>query len=149
VNTEQGQKILYEIISKKEGTNIPKIGSIVVCKVIKTTKQYVKVKILLVDDKVLKNETMGMIRKEDIRLTEVDKVEIQNSYRPNDILKAAVMSLGDNRSYFLTTAKNEFGVIYAESISGYEMVPVSWKEMECSVTNNREYRKVAKVNFDN
>lgn len=53
-----------------------------------------------------------------MRLTEVDKVEIYKCFRPNDIVKAEVISLGDSRSYFLSTAKNELGVIFAKSVAG-------------------------------
>jgi exosome complex component CSL4 len=53
-----------------------------------------------------------------VRLTEVDKVEIYKCFRPNDIVKAEVISLGDSRSYFLSTAKNELGVIFAKSVAG-------------------------------
>ena len=55
------------------------------------------------------------------------------------------MSLGDQRSYFLTTAKNEYGVILAHSESGEVLVPISWEKMKCPVTNAIEYRKVAKT----
>ena len=63
-----------------------------------------------------------------------------------DILKAVVISLGDSRNYYLSTASNEFGVIYATSIlgDGATLIPVSWKEMECVKTKSRELRKVAK-----
>jgi exosome complex component CSL4 len=61
-------------------------------------------------------------------------------------VKALVISLGDSRSYYLSTASNELGVIYGTSIAGgAPLVPVSWKEMECIKTKSRELRKVAKI----
>ncbi len=39
-------------------------------------------------------------------------------FRPGDIVLAEVLSLGDARSYFLTTAKNELGVVHAKSLAG-------------------------------
>ncbi len=33
-------------------------------------------------------------------------------------MRAEVISLGDARSYYLSTAKNELGVVYATSIAG-------------------------------
>jgi hypothetical protein len=48
-------------------------------------------------------------------------------------------------SYFLSCAENELGVVIAYSEAGHRMVPVSWCEMQCTVTLLREQRKVAKV----
>jgi exosome complex component CSL4 len=45
----------------------------------------------------------------------------------------------------LSTAKNEYGVIFAKSVSGATMVPVSWNMMQCPKTKAKEFRKVAKV----
>ncbi len=39
-------------------------------------------------------------------------------FRLGDIVKAKVMSLGDARSYYLSTAANELGVVYAVSEDG-------------------------------
>ena len=54
------------------------------------------------------------------------------------------MSLGDARSYYLTTASNELGVVHAKSEGGHDMVPISWEQMQCPVTEAVEHRKVAK-----
>jgi hypothetical protein len=53
-----------------------------------------------------------------VRATEIDKIEIYKCFRPGDIIKAEVISLGDSRSYILSTAKNEYGVMYATSVAG-------------------------------
>ena len=45
----------------------------------------------------------------------MDKVELISCFRPGDLVRAAVLSLGDSRSYLLTTARNELGVVYAKS----------------------------------
>ncbi len=58
---------------------------------------------------------------------------------------AEIISLGDSRSYYMSTAKNELGVVLAHSAAGVAMTPVSWQEMECPVTKSRELRKVAKT----
>ena len=58
-----------------------------------------------------------------------------------------MLSLGEASSgYLVTTAENELGVVIAKSeMSGIKMVPVSWTEMQCPKTYNKEYRKIAKV----
>lgn len=52
------------------------------------------------------------------RLTERDKVRMGECFRLGDIVKAKVLSLGDARSYYLSTAANELGVVYATSEDG-------------------------------
>lgn len=87
----------------------------------------------------------GIIRQQDVRATETDKVVLAECFRPGDIVRAEVVSLGDARSYYLSTAKNELGVVAAKSATvGAQMVPVGWEHMECPKTKVRERRKVAK-----
>lgn len=99
------------------------------------------------------------------------QVELLSCFRPGDLVRAVVLSVGDARSYYLSTAKNELGVIYAKSLAGgaplhctnlgcpttcdclvrhevligVPMVPISWQEMQCPSTKAIEKRKVAKV----
>uniref|UniRef100_A0A671EXV9 Exosome complex component CSL4 n=1 Tax=Rhinolophus ferrumequinum TaxID=59479 RepID=A0A671EXV9_RHIFE len=108
--------------------------------------RFAKVHILYVGSTPLKNSFRGTIRKEDVRATEKDKVEIYKSFHPGDIVLAKVISLGDAQSnYLLTTAENELGVVVAHSESGVQMVPISWCEMQCPKTHTKEFRKVARV----
>lgn len=86
-------------------------------------------------------------RSRDVRAFEKDKVEMYKSFRPGDVVRAEVLSLGDSRNYLLTTAKNELGVVYAPSVAGATMTPISWCEMQCPVSKTKEYRKVAKPNL--
>jgi hypothetical protein len=55
------------------------------------------------------------------------------------------LSLGDARSYFLSTARNDLGVILSTSAAGATMVPINWEQMQCPVTQQKEFRKVAKI----
>jgi exosome complex component CSL4 len=132
-------------MQENQETVVPEINDTVTCKVIKVTPWYAKVKILCVAGRVMTSEVDGMIRVQDIRATEIDKVKIEESFRPGDVVLATVLSLGDSRSYYLSTAKNELGVVYARSITGSDMVPFSWKEMLCTKTQQKELRKVAKT----
>ncbi|KAJ1030017.1 hypothetical protein NDA16_000930 [Ustilago loliicola] len=116
----------------------------------------------------------GVVRSQDVRTTEKDKVKLADCFRPGDIVRATVISLGDARSYYLSTAGNSLGVIYAVSatsasvgggegaegeeggkvttsvggagwkVSGNEMVPISWNQMIDPVTGVVENRKCAK-----
>lgn len=85
----------------------------------------------------------GIIRIQDVRATERDKVKIQNCFKPGDIVRASVLSLGDGTNYYLSTAQNDLGVIFARSAIGEHMYPVDWQTMKCSVTGVLEPRKCA------
>lgn len=114
----------------------------------------------------------GVVRSQDVRSTEKDKVKLADCFRPGDIVRATVISLGDARSYYLSTAGNTLGVIYAVSatsagsggaageadgtpavtgvggagwnVNGNPMVPISWNQMIDPVTGVVENRKCAK-----
>jgi exosome complex component CSL4 len=76
------------------------------------------------------------------------QVEIYKSFRPGDIVRAVVISLGTSRSYFLSTARNDLGVIFARSVAGVTMIPLSWECMICPKTKTKEFRKVCKLTED-
>lgn len=131
--------------SKKDCGAVPEVGCIVVGKVISITERQAKVTLMSVNGKLLQDSLHGLIRREDIRAMEKDSVEMFHSFRPGDIVRARVISLGESQAYALSTAENELGVVMAYSEGGASMVPVSWCEMQCSKTGERERRKVAKV----
>ncbi|KAH0590592.1 Exosome complex component csl4 [Termitomyces sp. J132] len=89
-------------------------------------------------------EFTGVIRTQDVRATEKDRVKIPDCFRGGDVVRGVVISLGDARSYFVTTARNDLGVIFATSEAGVTMEPVSWQEMRCPKTGKIEKRKCAK-----
>jgi len=113
--------------------------------VTKVNPRHATVKILCLGPRPIKETFTGIIKQQDVRSTEIDKVEIYKSFRPGDIVQAEVISLGDARSYFLSTAKNEHGVIFAKSVAGATMIPISWTQMQCPKTKTKEYRKAAKL----
>lgn len=51
----------------------------------------------------------GMIRREDIRQTEKDNLVLKDCFQPGDFVLCRVLSLGDNKDYFLSTAENQLG----------------------------------------
>jgi len=84
---------------------------------VSTNPRFCKVAILGVESTSLKEPFKGTIRKEDVRATEKDKVEMYKSFRPGDIILARVLTL-HTQTYLLSTAENELGVIFAKSDSG-------------------------------
>mmetsp|Transcript_1344 Transcript_1344/g.2176 ORF Transcript_1344/g.2176 Transcript_1344/m.2176 type:complete len:199 (-) Transcript_1344:8-604(-) len=130
-------------VNSKEA--VLEIGDIVMARVLRISINQTSVDILSVGDRVLRQPPKAIIRREDIRLSETDTLVMHECFRPGDIVRAAVISLGDARQYFLSTAEPEYGVVYAAGEkSGEKLVPISWKEMEDPVTKTRELRKVAK-----
>lgn len=126
------------------GEVLPDVGNTVLCRVTRITQKQAVVAILVVGETVLDTEWQGLIRTQDVRATEKDRVKIYESFRPGDIVRAQVISLGDQANYYLSTASNALGVVMATSETGSPMYPVSWKEYIDPETGVSEPRKVAK-----
>jgi exosome complex component CSL4 len=69
------------------------------------------VEILSVGDNRLPFPAKGVIRREDIREKDVDKIVIHEHFMGGDVVKASVLSLGDSKQYYLSTADVALGVI--------------------------------------
>jgi exosome complex component CSL4 len=134
---------------------LPSVNSIVLCRVTRVQQRQLIASILLTDPSPstiipypsATNDELqfqAILRKEDVRAYEKDKVVMNEMYRTGDIIRATVISLGDERSYYISTGGNELGVVIAKSEVGNAMVPASWREMRDVVTGKGESRKVAK-----
>ncbi|KAI9217894.1 hypothetical protein BC828DRAFT_390051 [Blastocladiella britannica] len=133
---------------KTSAAAVPVIGSIVLGRVKRINSRMAVVAILVVGEAVVKEEFEAVIRVENVRATEIDKVKIPDCFRPGDIVRAEVISLGEQHSYILTTARNDLGVVMAQSQEGAMMRPVSWNEMQCTKTGAIEHRKTCMVTME-
>lgn len=79
-------------ISKKREV-LPEVDNIVLCRVTRITPRQAVVAILVCGDTVLDAEWQGLIRVQDVRATEKDRVKIYESFRPGDIVRAKVVCL--------------------------------------------------------
>ncbi|KAF7283171.1 hypothetical protein GWI33_001234 [Rhynchophorus ferrugineus] len=140
---KDGVKVI-EVHSSGQQTIIPTQGDIVTAQVYIITQQYAKCFIKCIGNTVLRNPFKAVVRRENVRATEKDKVEIYKSFRPGDIILARVLPITEAHMYQLSTAENELGVVIAHSEHGYPMVPISWTEMQCPKSLVKEPRKVAK-----
>jgi len=159
-------KPVLEVIAHHSIGNLPQVGDIVTCRVTKINARMASCEILCVGTTLLSTSLDGTIRSRDVRAHDIDSVVISKSFRPGDIVRAQVISLGDLRNYYLSTAKNELGVVLAFSAAtstslftsssrnfdspsdtsvSLAMVPISWNQMQCPATKVKEYRKVAKI----
>lgn len=136
---------IIEVRSINDQSIVPAPGDIVTAKVALINQRFCKCVIKCIGDTVLSRPYRGILRKEDVRATDKDGVEMYKCFRPGDIILARVLPMTDIHSYQLSTAENELGVVIAHSEAGIEMVPISWTQMQCPKTFVKEWRKVAKV----
>lgn len=86
----------------------------------------------------------GLLRSSDVRSSDIDTVELHRCFRPGDIVRAKVLSLGDQRAYYLTTAEDDLGVVRCKSKrTGAVLVPLDHKTVVCEETQETEERKAA------
>ena len=144
VAEQPGQPQVVCVVRDTPASVVPAVGDVVVCRVTRIAPRMASVEILCVGNDALGEPAQGVIRREDVREFGQAQVQIYQSFRPGDMVRAKVLSLGDARAYFLSTAEPELGVVAAKSAEAAPMTPVSWEEMECPLTMTREFRKVAR-----
>ncbi|XP_017785287.1 PREDICTED: exosome complex component CSL4 [Nicrophorus vespilloides] len=144
IEKEDGVQLI-EVHSTQDQGLVPQQGDLVTVQITIINQQFAKCAIKCIGDTVLSRPYRGILRKEDLRATEKDKIEVYKSVRPGDIVLARVLPITEAHTYHLTTAENELGVVTAHSEGGHQMVPISWTEMQCTKTLVKQHRKVAKV----
>lgn len=77
---------------QKQREVLPQVGNTVLCRVTRITPRQAVVAILVCGDTVLSAEWQGVIRVQDVRATEKDRVKVYESFRPGDIVRASVVS---------------------------------------------------------
>mmetsp|Transcript_22445 Transcript_22445/g.49052 ORF Transcript_22445/g.49052 Transcript_22445/m.49052 type:complete len:193 (-) Transcript_22445:40-618(-) len=144
VQDVDGAKVVVVVPAWKKHADVPDVGDLVTGQVLRLQKDRVELSILTVNDRQLNAEYRGVVRLQDIRQYEVDKLDVLDCFRPGDIVAARVLSLGDVRNFLLSTAEDQLGVVKATSINRHPMSRVSWQLMQCTGTGYKERRKVAK-----
>ncbi|VAI35809.1 unnamed protein product [Triticum turgidum subsp. durum] len=86
------QRSTVEVVGHKAHGAVPQPGSIVIARVTKVMARMASADIMCVDSKAVKEKFTGMIRQQDVRATEIDKVDMYQSYRPGDIVRALVIA---------------------------------------------------------
>ena len=135
---------LLSVLSLRPPTLVPSPGDRVLARVTKINPRYASLSILCIGSHPLPHPFPATLRQRDLRSFDVDHADVGQSVRPGDLVRCAVLSLGDARSYFVSTAEEEFGVVEATSAAGGQLRAVSWERMQCQLTGVREQRKVAK-----
>ena len=143
-------KATGKLVIKVEGESdtdpgVPTVGSLVIAKVTHVDSRLCKCLITCREGRPLQGTFRGVIRREHVRATLRDKVVMERSFRPGDVILARVLTLGDAQAFLLSTAEPELGVMRARSPEGRPLVPVSWLEMRCARTGRSYHRKVARA----
>ncbi|XP_034475260.1 exosome complex component CSL4 [Drosophila innubila] len=150
VNIDESTETCQVVSVHKPGFHltIPATGDVVTARILVTTPKFAKCAIFCVRNILLESSYRGVLRKEDVRETEKDRVDIYKSFKPGDVILARVLNQME-QSFTLSTAEAELGVViaYASDIrkNRIPMVPIGWGEMQCPKTMIKESRKVAKV----
>ena len=119
------------------------VGALVTVRVSRVSQAAANVEVLLVDGRPLAEPAGAVIRRDNVRDGEVDKLDMLEAFRPGDLVRAAVVSLGDARSYYLSTAEAHLGVVHAASEGGAAMAPLGADTMHVPGTAVVEKRKIA------
>ena len=110
---------IINVIPYKTCEPIIELGATVFCKAQKIFVNQLSVEIVAIGDTQLKYYPKGIIKREEMMNEgDLDLSSIPELYRPGDIIRAEISSLGDNRQYYLRTNRDDLGVIYAKSITG-------------------------------
>lgn len=92
---------------------MPRIGVVVTCRVTTMSTMTARCAIYCVENDLLRSPFKGIIRKEDVRVLEKERVELTKCFRPGDVVLARVIGISENNIFLLTTAEEELGVAIA------------------------------------
>lgn len=67
------------------------MGSIAIAKITRCMVRQINVAILVVDEEVCGDEWAGVVRREDVRATEKEKVVIGDSFRVGDLIRGELV----------------------------------------------------------
>lgn len=90
---------------------VPKIGDVVLARVVRTKRKEAHLVILATENQPLRAPLLAELRSVDIQERDVDSVIASDFCQPGDIIKARVVALGRSGFYAqLTTAEEGLGV---------------------------------------
>lgn len=75
---------------------LPEVDSVVLARVTRLTLRQVTVEILVIDDRVCREAFQGIVRREDVRATEKDRVVVADSFRVGDIIRGIVVGVSSH-----------------------------------------------------
>ena len=124
---------------------VPEVGQLVLARVLRIAPLCAHCEVLLCEGKPTYAFSGVLLREHATQGGAADAPRMEELVRPGDVVQAVVASLGDARSFFLSTAPVHCGVVAARAeASGLPLRAVSFREME-DAGGARERRKVARL----
>jgi exosome complex component CSL4 len=120
--------------------NVPKVGSTVIGQVLDTQSKTATIRIFQIGKKMLSGVFSGILYISDASASYVDSMF--DVCKTGDIVKAKVVSKA-NRTFHLSTAENDFGVLYAFCSQCGHMLSLKIQKMHCPQCGRIEKRKIA------
>ena len=138
---------LLDMLNKKvsvyplvQAAGVPQIGSIVSGQVLDVKSKKAILRISQIGKKSLSGFFTGILHISDVSPSYVDTMF--SVCKTGDLMKAKVIS-NKNRTFYLSTAEKNLGVIYALCSRCGHVLQLGRREMRCSRCGNIERRKVA------
>lgn len=120
--------------------NFPKVGSTVIGQVLDTQSKTAMIRIFQIGKKMLSGVFSGVLYISDAASSFVDTMF--DVCKTGDIVKAKVVSKA-NRTFHLSTAENDLGVIYAFCSQCGHMLSLKGQKMQCPQCGKIEKRKIS------
>ena len=138
---------LLDMLNKKvsvyplvQAASVPQIGSIVFGQVLDVKSKKAVLRISQIEKKSLSGFFSGILHISDVSPSYVETMF--SVCKTGDIMKAQVIS-NKNRTFYLSTAEKNLGVIYALCSRCGHVLQLEERGMRCSRCGNIERRKVA------
>jgi len=138
---------LLDMLNKKvsvyplvQAANVPQVGSMVSGQVLEVESKKAVLRILQVGKRSLSGFFTGVLHISDVSPSYVDTMF--SVCKTGDIMRAKVIS-DKNRTFYLTTAEKNLGVIYALCSQCGNVLLLGKRGMRCSRCGNVESRKVS------
>ncbi|GKV07093.1 hypothetical protein SLEP1_g18896 [Rubroshorea leprosula] len=87
------QRPTVEVTGHKAHGPVPEPGSVVIARITKVMARTASADIMCVGPKSVRENFTGIIRQQDVRATEIDKVDMHLSFHPGDMVRAVVVSI--------------------------------------------------------
>jgi len=123
-----------------QAVNVPKVGSIVIGQVSDTQSKTAMLRIFQIGNKMLSGVFSGVLYISDASASYVDSMF--DVCKTGDVVRAKVVSKA-NRTFHLSTAESDFGVIYAFCSRCGHMLSLKAHKIQCPQCGRIEKRKVS------
>jgi len=123
-----------------QAVNVPKVGSVVIGQVSDTQSKTAMIRIFQIGKKMLSGVFSGILYISDASGSYVESMF--DVCKTSDIVKAKVISKA-NRTFHLSTAESDLGVVYAFCSQCGHMLSLKGQRMQCSKCGRVEKRKVS------